>query len=152
MKGLQIAMTWATERLDALACGSADSPEVVKTLKLGTLDEWGEGWIRKRWEPSPDLLNSDGSMFGGYIAALADQALAFAAMTVVPADALFRTLNLQVNFVRVGRAHPLLIEGRVSDATKRLVTVSTDIRREDGKLVAEASGQQLIMPLSLQPQ
>ncbi len=144
-------MTWATDRLDALTNGRADPPEVVKTLKLGTLDEWGEGWIKKRWEPYPDLLNSDGSMFGGYIAALADQALALAAMTVVPADALFRTLNLQLNFVRVGRAHPLLIEARVSAATKQMITVRANLLREDDKLIAEASAQQLIMPLSPQP-
>lgn len=100
-------MTWATERLDALKRGEVSPPVVVQTLKLGIFDEWSEGWVKKRWEPTPDLLNADGSMFGGYLAALADQALAFAAMTVVPADALFRTLNLQLNFVRVGRAHPL---------------------------------------------
>lgn len=147
-RDLEASMTWATDRLDALTNGRADLPEVVKTLKLGTLDEWGQGWIKKRWEASPDLLNSDGSMFGGYIAALADQALAFAAMTVVPADALFRTLNLRLDFVRVGRAHPLLIDARVSEATKQVITVSASFRREDGKLIAEASAQQLIMPMS----
>jgi len=34
--------------------------------------------MAKTWSPSPDLANGDGSLFGGYLAALADQALAFA--------------------------------------------------------------------------
>jgi len=34
-----------------------------------------------RWPPDPDPT---GSLFGGYLAALADQALTFAAMTSVP--------------------------------------------------------------------
>jgi len=39
------------------------------------------------------------------MAALADQALAFAAMTIVPSNASFRTIKLQVNFIMGGRAH-----------------------------------------------
>ncbi len=94
--------TWATERLDEIVNGPVTIlPPVIQTLRLGGLDEWGIGWIKKRWQPPPDLLNVDGSLFGGYIGALADQALAFAAMTVVPADRVFRTINLNVNFIRL---------------------------------------------------
>lgn len=138
-------MTWATDRLDAIKAGAA-LPPVVATLQLGGLDDWGEGWMRKRWSPSPDLLNADGSLFGGYLAALADQALAFAAMTVVPGDSLFRTVNLAVNLVRVGRAAPLAIEARVVAATRQLITARVDFRRDDGELVAEATAQQIVMP------
>ena len=35
------------------------------------------------------LLNVDGSLFGGYLAALADQALTLAAMTSVPDSMVF---------------------------------------------------------------
>lgn len=140
-------MSWARERLDALVAGKSVPPPVVQTLRLGTLLEWGEGWIKKDWVPAPELLNADGSMFGGYVAALADQALAFAAMTVVAPDAAFRTINLQVNFLRVGRAHPLSIEARVVAVTRQLLTVRAEFRRDDSELIAEATGQQLIMPL-----
>lgn len=137
-------MSWAKERLDALVAGTAVPPPVVLTLHLGTLSEWGEGWIKKDWVPAPELLNADGSMFGGYIAALADQALAFAAMTIVAPDAAFRTIGLQVNFIKIGRAHPLLIEARVVAATRQLLTVRADFRRNDGELIAEATGQRLV--------
>ncbi|MDP1632872.1 MAG: PaaI family thioesterase [Caulobacter sp.] len=139
-------MTWATERLDLLISGKADLPPVVQTLMLGTLDEWGEGWARKTWRPSPEILNVDGSMFGGYIAALADQILAFAAMTVAPADAVFRTLNLRVDFIRVGKAETLNIEGRVTAKTKSLIHVEASFRRPDGDLIAQAGAQQMVMP------
>ena len=77
-------MTWATDRLDALKAGTANPPPIVETLRLGLIDDWGEGWARKTWRPVPELATADGSLFGGYLAALADQILAFAAMTVVP--------------------------------------------------------------------
>ena len=142
-------MSWARERLDALVAGTSAPPPVVETLRLGTLREWGEGWIKKDWVPAPELLNADGSLFGGYVAALADQALAFAAMTVVAPESAFRTINLQVNFLRVGRAHSLLIEARVVAVTRQLLTVRAEFRRDDSELIAEATGQQLLMPLKV---
>ncbi len=139
-------MTWATDRLDLIVAGKADPPPVVKTLKLGLIEAWGEGWIRKSWRPSPDLANGDGTMFGGYLAALADQALAFAAMTVVGNEQAYRTINLQLNFVRVTAMVPLTIEARVVAVTKQVITVRAAFRREDGALVAEATAQQFLMP------
>ena len=140
-------MTWATDRLEAVKAG-ATLPPVIETMRLGGLDAWGEGWVRKSWSPSPELLNVDGSLFGGYLAALADQALAFAAMTVVPADMLFRTTSLQMNFIRVGKAYALAIEARVVARTRQMITTRAEFRRDDGELVAEASAQQLVMPIS----
>jgi uncharacterized protein (TIGR00369 family) len=139
-------MTWATERLDAIMANTIDVPPVVKTLQLGLLDDWSEGRAVKRWEPSPDVLNGDGSLFGGYIAALADQMLAFAAMTVVADTSAFRTINLNVQFYKVGRAHPLLIEAHVVTHTKSLISVEANFLREDGELIARASAQQMVIP------
>ena len=139
-------MTWATDRLDQIKGGDTVLPPVVQTLKLGGLDDWGEGWVRKTWTPAPELLNSDGSLFGGYIAALADQILALAAMTVAPGDAMFRTSNLKVDFIRVGKAEVLAIEGRVLAKTKGMIHVEADFRRPDGELIARASAQQVVVP------
>jgi acyl-coenzyme A thioesterase PaaI-like protein len=65
-------MSWASERLAALKAGTVELMPVVKTLQLGGLHDWASGWVRKVWEPRPELLQSDGTMFGGYLAALAD--------------------------------------------------------------------------------
>ncbi|WP_419319280.1 PaaI family thioesterase [Caulobacter sp. ErkDOM-E] len=138
-------MTWATDRLNALKAGTATPPPIVQTLKLGLIDDWGEGWVRKSWSPSPELATADGSLFGGYLAALADQVLAFAAMTVVPHDRLFRTVNLQMNFLRVGRSHPLTLEARIVAQTRQLITARAEFRREDGVVIADATAQQILM-------
>jgi uncharacterized protein (TIGR00369 family) len=140
-------MTWATERLDLLKAGAAVLPPVVQTLQLGGLDDWGAGWVRKRWVPNPNLLNVDGSLFGGYLTALADQAAAFAAMTVVPDDMLFRTTSLTMNFVRVGRAEALLIEATVVAQTCQMITCRAELKRENDELIADASSQQLLLPM-----
>ena len=145
------AATWATDRLDALIAGGSILPPVIATLRLGALDAWEPGRITKRWHSSPDLLNSDGSIFGGYLAALADQALAFAAMTVLPGDAVFRTVNLSIAFIRVGRAGPVDIEALVVARTRQLITTRAEFRREDGELIAEASAQQIVQQIASGP-
>ena len=139
-------MTWATERLDLLKAGKATPPPVVDTLRLGLLDDWGEGWVRKRWETTPEVMNGDGSLFGGYPAALADQMLAFTAMTVIEDPSAFRTTDLQVRFFKVARAHPLLIEGRVVARSRSLISLEVEFRREDSELLAKATGQQFVTP------
>jgi uncharacterized protein (TIGR00369 family) len=147
-------MGWAQERLDAIVAGTVAPPPVVNTLKLGLADAWGEGWVRKRWEVDPDILGADGAMFGGYVAALADQVLVFAAMTVTPDDRQFRTINLQLQFFRVGRAEGLDIEARVVAQTRQLISVEADFRRPDGALIAKASAQQVLLapPGAKQPE
>ena len=135
---------WATDRLDALVRGDVVLPPVTETLRLGTFNSWAPGWIKKTWLPHPDLLNVDGSLFGGYIAALADQALTFAAMTSVPDDMVFRTLNLSVTFLRVGKAEPLKIEARVTSQTRQVISTRAEFHRPDGELIAEASAQQFL--------
>lgn len=144
-------MTWATDRLDLLKTGNATPPPIVRTLKLGLLDDWGAGWVRKSWRPDPDLATADGALFGGYLAALADQVLAFATMTVVPDDRLFRTVNLQVNFLKVSRNEALGIEGRVVAQTRQLITTRAAFRRPDGVLIADATAQQIAMPFDQWP-
>ena len=140
-------MTWATDRLDVIKAGTMDVPPVVTTLGMGLLDDWGPGWVRKSWTPKLELLNGDGSLFGGYLAALADQVLAFAAMTVVADEVHFRTVNLQMQFVKVGRAHPLTIEAKVVSTSRQLITVAAEFRRPDGEVIATAQAQQVTTPM-----
>jgi uncharacterized protein (TIGR00369 family) len=138
--------TWATQRLDALIAG-ATPPPVVTKLELGTLDSWGEGWAKKRWIAKPELMNMDGTMFGGYLAALADQMLAFAAMTTLPEDHIFRTSNLSVSFFKLGRGD-LDIEAKVISQSRQMIAVRATFMSPEGALLAEASAQQILTPMA----
>ena len=135
-------MTWATERLDDLKAGKAAVPPVVNTLQLGTLDDWGPGWARKVWQATPDVLQTDGSLFGGYIAALADQILAFATMSVIPDGMGFRTVNLVVQFFHIFRDQDITIEARVVAQTRQLISLEATFTDPNGRIFAKASAQQ----------
>ena len=140
-------MSWASERLDALKSGTVELMPVVKTLQLGGLTDWGPGWVRKVWEPKPELLQSDGTMFGGYLAALADQALAFAAMSVLPETHVFRTVGLIVQYFRPSRNERITIEARVVAQSRQLISTEAEFRNPSGDLLAKATAQQVLMPI-----
>jgi uncharacterized protein (TIGR00369 family) len=139
-------MSWATERLDALLKPGVVLPPVTETLQLGTIESWGEGWVKKLWTPTPALLNSDGSLFGGYLAALADQMHAFAAMTVVPDGSIFRTTNLAISYFKVGRSHPITLIGKVVVATKAMISTEVEFFKDETTLIAKSTAQQILMP------
>jgi len=140
-------MGWATDRLDALKAGTADLMPVVKTLRLGGLEDWQPGWVRKVWEPTPELLQSDGTMFGGYLAALADQALAFAAMSVLADDLMFRTIGLNLQYFQTSRNERITIDARVVAQSRQMINVEAEFRNPSGDLVAKATAQQVLMPI-----
>jgi len=57
--------TWATQRLDDLISG-AEPPPVIRTMRLGTLDAWGEGRIisqtRQMIHVRADFRDADGNL------------------------------------------------------------------------------------------
>jgi uncharacterized protein (TIGR00369 family) len=127
--------------------GSEEPPPVVKTLKLGLLDQWGPGWARKVWQPTPEVLQLDGSMFGGYLAALADQIFAFATLSVIPGDKAFRTINLGLQFHRVARKHSLTIEARVVAQSRQVISLEGQFHDPERRLIATATAQQVVTPM-----
>ncbi len=139
-------MTWATDLLEKMKAGTHTAPPLVQTLQLGLLEDWGEGWVRKRWQHRSELLHSDGSMFGGYIAALFDQVFAFAAMTVLAEDEAVRTTNLNVNFVSLSRKEDVVLEASVVSRSRRLMTVQGTLSSPEGEVRSIASAQQIILP------
>jgi acyl-coenzyme A thioesterase PaaI-like protein len=52
-----------------------------------------------------------------------------------------------MNFVRVGRVEALLIEARVVAQTRQMITCRVELKRENDELIAEASSQQLLLPM-----
>ncbi|MBO6704435.1 MAG: PaaI family thioesterase [Pseudomonadales bacterium] len=84
--------------LDGYINGSVPEPLPNKKLGMGTLDEWKPGFVRKSWTVDADLFHGR-ALFGGYIAALADQTLGLAAMTVLEDDKFFGTTNMSITYL-----------------------------------------------------
>lgn len=61
--------------------------------------ELGEGFARFTLEIRPDFHNSQGFLQGGVIAALADEAVAYALFSLVPEGEMISTVEMKINFL-----------------------------------------------------
>jgi uncharacterized protein (TIGR00369 family) len=118
------------ELLTGLATAGADAGEANLTLPTS------------RWLTAPP----PGRVQGGVTALLADASLSAAVQSAVPADLIFISIDLKVNYLR-----PLAADGRLARASARSLHVGRttavaggEVRDADGRLVAVATGSGLV--------
>lgn len=81
------------------------------------LDDWGGGWSRVTWTPSPDHLNFGGVVHGGAVFGLGDYAFAVASNSW---GRIAVALAVEVQFLQgVKPGVPLVAEGRERSRTRR---------------------------------
>ena len=139
-------MSFWQDLLSGYVDGSTEEPLANQKLGLGTLDEWRPGFASKRWPVDADLFHGR-ALFGGYIAALADQMLGLAAMTVLEDSQFFGTTNMTINYVAPVTGGELFIEAHVISQRKRSILVECSFY-VDHELVAKASATQVVYATS----
>ncbi|MEM1103452.1 MAG: PaaI family thioesterase [Pseudomonadota bacterium] len=132
-----------TAMLNHLVTDGASAFKPAAALGEGRLTDWGHGWVKGRWQINPDFYLPDKTVFGGYIAALADHLLAIVAFTVLEENTeRFRTANLQTTFFRPLTGEAVDLEARVINVSRRLINVEGDFLNGDGKIAARCSAAQ----------
>lgn len=135
-------MSFWQDLLNGYIDGSVPEPVPNVKLGMGTLDDWRPGYVAKNWPVDPELFHGR-ALFGGYIAALADQVLGLAAMTVLEESAFFGTTNMSINYLSPVTGGELFIEGQVVRQQSKSIYVECTFT-VDGTLVAKASATQVI--------
>lgn len=124
--------------------GKLEKPELVNLMRLPDIDEWTAGKIKTHWQVDEAFFSIGGSLFGGYIASLADQVLSHTALTVLDDDKFFRTISLDVEFYKPIKKGVLNITGAVNHKSKTRLHCQVSFE-QDGQLMAQAKGiQQLV--------
>jgi uncharacterized protein (TIGR00369 family) len=101
--------------------------------------EKGEGTVRLQLDPRPELENSWGSVHGGVLMTLLDVALASAGRSLDEHCNGALTVEMKVNFIAAATGR-VLGEGRAQRAGRSLIFSEGELRREDGTLLAKATG------------
>ena len=81
---------------------------------------------------SPIAPNPNGSVHGGVIAAVVDDAVGCVFMSVAPDDALPATASLTIDYLRPAFA-PLMLEARVTNTGRSLTHCEVSVVGADGK-------------------
>lgn len=136
-------MTKPTEQpnidvLQALGRGEAPMPPAAELLGWKPLS-LEPGHVRVQYTALPEWYNPQGSVQGGFIAAMLDDAMGPAAFTSLEPGQFAPTLELKVNFYRPVSAGTVVAEGRVVHRAGRVLFLEGRLFGVDGELAAGAT-------------
>lgn len=106
------------------------------------LDAWSEGFAQISLPTRPELLNRSGVIQGGVLATLLDHACGLAGMyCTVPGNRRYgMTLSLTINYAGQAKTGLVVATGRVTSSGKKIFFSAAEVRTDDGKLLATATG------------
>jgi uncharacterized protein (TIGR00369 family) len=95
-----------------------------------------------------DLTQQHGFLHAGTIAAVADSACGYAALSLMPTDAAVLSIEFKVNMLAPARGEALLARGEVIRAGRTVMVCRADVFSIDGgqeKLVAAMQGTMMVV-------
>ena len=96
----------------------------------------GMGYARFLLPFKPDLANSIGLLQGGVIAALADEAVAFALYSLVPEGEMINTVEMKINFLGAVNEGEVVAEAHIAKRGRTISLGEFEVRQAD-RLVAK---------------
>ena len=106
------------------------------------------GHVRVELTAREEFYNPAGSVQGGILAAMLDEAMGPAAVTLMGPDEMTATLEMKVSYIRPATAGRLIAEGRVVHKGRSVVFMEGSLTTDDGSLIATATATARIVPFS----
>jgi uncharacterized protein (TIGR00369 family) len=97
----------------------------------------GRGYARFLLPFRPELANSIGLLQGGMIAALADETVAFALYSLVPAGETINTVEMKINFLGAVKEGEVEAVARITKRGRTISLGEVEVRQGE-RLVAKA--------------
>jgi uncharacterized protein (TIGR00369 family) len=103
------------------------------------------GRVLVRFQARPAFCNPQGTVQGGFLAAMLDDAMGPALFTLLDDAQAAPTLEMKVTYLRPARPGPLVAEGRVLHRTKNVAFLEGTLMREDADVIATATATARIL-------
>jgi uncharacterized protein (TIGR00369 family) len=100
--------------------------------------------LRVAWDPS--RCTAGGVFHGGLLMALADTGGAWCAFLNLPEGASTTTIESKTNFLRAVRTGHVSAVSRPLHVGRTTVVIDTELRDDDGRLVARTTQTQAVLP------
>jgi len=141
------------ELLQAVINGRLPQPPIGKTMSFW-LVEVGDGFAAFEGDPGSHVLNPMGTVHGGWALTLIDSATACAAHTLLPAGALYTTIETKANFSRpitrdTGRVRA---EGRVVSQGRQIISAQAQLLSRDGRVLAHGTSTIMVLAPRTSPE
>lgn len=108
------------------------------------------GEVDLAFDARPDLLQQNGYLHAGVVAAIADSANGYAAFTLAPPGTDVLAVEFKINLLAPARAASFVARGRVLRAGRTLTVCRADVHERDGdgaRLVATMQSTIIVRPL-----
>jgi uncharacterized protein (TIGR00369 family) len=111
-------------------------------------------WFGIRWDDPetsrltirPDLINAGGLLSGVATYALVDYTMGSALWAQTGAEESIATLNIAINYVQTATEGDVLCTTQVDRRNRTTAVLRSEVRHEDGRLMATAIGSYAIFP------
>ena len=133
------------DMLDAFVTRKISVPSHYQVLRLPLIDEWEAGRVRSSFEVDPDLKQPAGSLFGGYLSAVADELMGLAAVTVLDGESVPSTSDLRIQYFRPLVGGKVTVEASVYNRSRSSIHVEASFLNHEGKLAAKAWSVQTLI-------
>ena len=105
-----------------------------------------EGVVVARLAWAPERCTAGGALHGGALMTLADAAAATCSYLALPPDATgTSTIESKTNFLRAVRSGSVTATAEIVHAGRTTIVVQTDVRDDDGQLVARTLQTQAVL-------
>jgi uncharacterized protein (TIGR00369 family) len=101
---------------------------------------------RSRFTIRPELINAGGILAGVATYALVDYTMGSALWTQTTEDESIATVNIAINYIATATEGDVLCEAQVDRRNRRSAVLRSEVRHEDGRLLATAIGSYAIFP------
>ena len=139
-------MSFWSDFLDNVVSGTGTPPPMVVALRLPRIAGWEPGRVWGDWPLDKDMFHAGGSVFGGYLAALADSYTGLAMSSVLNDNEFFTTSDLRVAYFRPV-VTDLHIVAEVLNRGRRQAHVEATFVDDRDKVACKATATQVILPM-----
>jgi uncharacterized protein (TIGR00369 family) len=120
---------------------------LMQTIGAG-IDQVAPGRVTLRLPFRDDLTQQHGFLHAGTIAAVADSACGYAALSLMPADAAVLSIEFKVNMLAPAKGEAILARGEVIRAGRTVMVCRADVvslNAGEEKLVAAMQGTMMVV-------
>jgi uncharacterized protein (TIGR00369 family) len=135
------------DQIRALLRDPARHPPSARHLGFELLDfSVSEGWAEIAFTPRPEFANPQGTVQGGFVCAMLDDAMGVTASISQRFDILVPTLQISVSYLRPTPLSRVVARGEVLRMGASTAHLAGTLRMPDGTLLATASASAVLRP------
>ena len=141
-------MPLSDDELHALVRDASKYPPCARHLGFELLDySIEDGWAEAAFTPRPEFANPAGSVQGGFVCAMLDDMMSFAASLSRRFEVMVPTLQTSVSYLRPTPMARVIARGEVLRFGASSVTMQGTLRDAGGQVLAVATATAVPRPL-----